>query len=253
MAGDLLSFASDVAGAFIRNVVAYIRYVPLNTKIVNTVVDLGTSLELLSDTNIINKQNNDILIYDSTSSRWINKPSGFTPSYWWTYSITSGIVNVQPSAPVNWNGVNLAYRVFDNVTATNMIIENKDISVFEVLDSGYVMNIKKSGYYWVNIKANNNSGQDSTFIIYWSTTSPTSGYSIFEVAPYTNVINSVLSHSTIWEITQPCYIMFALLSNQWTFYNIISFEKMISDEVVINNTTTNYLNPPLNQISKFYM
>jgi hypothetical protein len=37
--------------------------------------------------------------------------------------------------------------VFDNVTATNMIIENKDISVFGVLDSGYVMNIKKSGYY----------------------------------------------------------------------------------------------------------
>ena len=80
--GDLLSFASDVAGAFIRNVVAYIRYIPLNTKIVNTVVDTGTSLELLSDTKIINKQKNDILIYDSTSSRWINKPSGFTPSYW---------------------------------------------------------------------------------------------------------------------------------------------------------------------------
>lgn len=134
-----------------------------------------------------------------------------------------------------------------------MIIENKDSSVFEVLDSGYVMNIKKSGYYRVNIKANNNSAQDSTFIIYWSTTSPTSGYSIFEVAPYTNVVNTVLSHSTIWEITQPCYIMFALLSNQWPYYNIISFEKMISDEVIINNTTTNYTNPVLQQWSKFIM
>lgn len=134
-----------------------------------------------------------------------------------------------------------------------MIIENKDSSVFEVLDSGYVMNFKKSGYYWVNIKANNNSAQDSTFRIHWSTTSPTSGYSIFEVAPYTNVTNTILSHSTIWEITQPCYIMFALLSNQWPYYNIISFEKMISDEVIINSTTTNYINPPLNIISWFSM
>ena len=110
MAGDLLSFASDVAGAFIRNVIAYIRYVPLNTKIVNTVVDLGTSLGLLSDTNITNTQNNDILIYDSSSSKWINKPSGFTPSYWRTYTLNATASNVQPTpASANRNGVPFAY------------------------------------------------------------------------------------------------------------------------------------------------
>lgn len=97
------------------NICWFIREIQLNKKIVNTTVDLSTSIELLSDTNIINKQNNDILIYDSNSSKWINKPSGFTPSYWRTYSITSGVVNVQPSAPVNWNGVNLVYWVFDNI------------------------------------------------------------------------------------------------------------------------------------------
>ena len=40
---------------------------------VNSTVNTGTSLELLSDTNIINKQNNDILTYNSTSGLWENK------------------------------------------------------------------------------------------------------------------------------------------------------------------------------------
>ena len=39
----------------------YIWEIQLNKKIVNNTVNLGTSLELLSDTDIINKQNKDIL------------------------------------------------------------------------------------------------------------------------------------------------------------------------------------------------
>ena len=88
-ANDQLCFCSDVVGATIRNVVAYIKKVEYNKKIVNSVVNLGTSLELLSDTNIIGKQNNDTLVYNSATTKWENKPAGYTPSYWRTYSLNA--------------------------------------------------------------------------------------------------------------------------------------------------------------------
>lgn len=72
-AGMVCSFAIDVNGT-ITNLTAYVLYRPTNTKIINNVVDIGTSLELLSDTNIISKANNDLLTYNSTSQRWENKP-----------------------------------------------------------------------------------------------------------------------------------------------------------------------------------
>lgn len=72
VAGDLLNFCSDISSGTIRNVVAYVWFTPLNKKIVNTVVNTGTSLELLSDTDIINKQNGQILSYDSTQNKWVN-------------------------------------------------------------------------------------------------------------------------------------------------------------------------------------
>lgn len=124
-----------MAGATIRNVVAYIKKVEYNKKIVNSVVNLGTSLELLSDTSIgvVNpKQNNDTLVYNSATTKWENKPAGYTPSYWRTYTLNATASNVQPSpASANRNGVPFAYRVWDNGTGnTNMIIENKDATTF---------------------------------------------------------------------------------------------------------------------------
>jgi hypothetical protein len=78
-----------VAGATIRNVVAYIKKVEYNKKIVNSVVNLGTSLELLSDTNIGTKSHNDTLVYNSATTKWENKPAGYTPSYWRTYTLNA--------------------------------------------------------------------------------------------------------------------------------------------------------------------
>ena len=69
----MLNFCSDVAGGTIRNVVAFIKFQPLNTKIVNTVVNTGTSLELLSDTLITNpKTQGQVISWDGTQSKWIN-------------------------------------------------------------------------------------------------------------------------------------------------------------------------------------
>lgn len=59
-AGMIISFAIDVAGT-IDNCTAYILFRPQNKKIVNNIVDIGTSLALLSDTDIITPQNNQVL------------------------------------------------------------------------------------------------------------------------------------------------------------------------------------------------
>lgn len=131
------------------NVCFSIREIVLNKKIVNSVVNLGTSLELLSDTNIGTKSNNDTLVYNSATTKWENKPAGYTPSYWRTYTLNAAASGVQPSpASANRNGVPFAYRVWNNGTGnTNMIIENKDATTFEVFDFGFVFGIKKTGFY----------------------------------------------------------------------------------------------------------
>jgi hypothetical protein len=135
-----------------------------------------------------------------------------------------------------------------------MIIENKDATTFEVFDSGFVFGIKKTGFYWVCFKAVNNSGQNSTYTIYRSTTSPTSGYTTFDTTPYATTVNIPIVHYTIYELTTaPSYFMVGTASSQSPYYNIISFERIPTDQTTIVQTTNNYTNPPLNIISWFSM
>lgn len=110
-ANDILTVDNDEgATENAVNVCFSIREIVLNRKIVNSVVNLGTSLELLSDTSIGTKSNNDTLVYNSTSQKWENKPAGYTPSYWRTYTLNATASGVQPSpASANRNGVPFAY------------------------------------------------------------------------------------------------------------------------------------------------
>lgn len=68
----IISFAIDVSGT-IDNCTAYILFRPQSKKIVNNIVDIGTSLALLSDTDIINPQNGQVPQYNSISGKWENK------------------------------------------------------------------------------------------------------------------------------------------------------------------------------------
>ncbi len=65
--GDFIQFDND-AGITenYKNVSLSIRELQSNKKIVNQIIQNATLLEQLGDTNIINKQNNQILSYDST-------------------------------------------------------------------------------------------------------------------------------------------------------------------------------------------
>ena len=95
-----------------------------------------------------------------------------------------------------------------------MIVENKDASCFEVFDSGFVFGIKKTGFYRVSFKAVNNSGLNSTYTIYRSTTSATSGYTAFDTSAYTTAVSVPIVHYTIWEITTaPSYFMVGTASS----------------------------------------
>ena len=133
-----------------------------------------------------------------------------------------------------------------------MIVENKDASCFEVFDSGFVFGIKKTGFYRVSFKAVNSSGLNSTYTIYRSTTSATSGYTAFDTSAYTTAVIVPITHYTIWEITTaPSYFMVGTASSQSTYYNIISFERIPTDQTTIVQTTNNYTNPPLQQLSRF--
>lgn len=89
-ANDLMTVDNDKGAAENAvNLCWFLREIVLNKKIVNSVVNTGTSLELLSDTNIVAKQNNDILVYNSATSLWENRPSGYIPSYWRTYTLNA--------------------------------------------------------------------------------------------------------------------------------------------------------------------
>lgn len=89
-ANDLMTVNNDEGAAENAvNLCWFLREIILNKKVVNSIVNTGTSLELLSDTSIIAKQNNDILVYNSTSGFWENKQAGYTPSYWRTYTLNT--------------------------------------------------------------------------------------------------------------------------------------------------------------------
>lgn len=127
-----------------------------------------------------------------------------------------------------------------------MIIENRDSSVFEVVDSGFVMNIKKPGFYWIYMSATNNSNQASLYGIFWSTTSPTSGYSIINATQYVTVVQTMSAGYSIYEFTTPnTYLMVGTSSAQSPYMNMIVIERVNTDSTVINQVTNNYTNPPL--------
>ncbi len=150
VSGDILTVDNDQG--LLENAVNlawFIRLIYENKKILSTTVNIGTSLELLGDVDVSAKTNGALLSYNSSTQLWEPRPTGYTPSYWRTYTLNATAGGVQPSpASANRNGVTFAYRIFDSGTGnTNMIIENKDTSCFGVFDSGFVFGILKTGFY----------------------------------------------------------------------------------------------------------
>lgn len=80
-AGDFIEFDNDVGTTEnYQNINMSIREQQSNKKIVNQVVQNATLLEQLGDTNIINKQNGQLLSYDSTQGKWVNSNLGVSGS-----------------------------------------------------------------------------------------------------------------------------------------------------------------------------
>lgn len=136
-AGDLLNFCSDVAGGTIRNVIAYIRYIPINKKIVNTVVNTGTSLELLSDTQITNpKTQGQVISWDATASKWVNNGvsiSGSSAEYF-RINTTSGIGSFGPNTTTEF-GVANALNLFTAATSgINLIDTSRSTNIITIIN-----------------------------------------------------------------------------------------------------------------------
>lgn len=76
---SVIKFDNDVGVS--ENVVScslLIKEIVSNKKILNQNINIGTSLSLLSDTNIINPQNSQILSYDSSTNKWNNSNLGLS-------------------------------------------------------------------------------------------------------------------------------------------------------------------------------
>ena len=77
-ANDEVFFNTDKAGS-IYGVSLAIREIVYNKKVINNIVDTGTTFALLDDVNILLPQNNQIPQYNSTSGKWENKTlTGYT-------------------------------------------------------------------------------------------------------------------------------------------------------------------------------
>lgn len=90
-----------------------LRELLYNWKVINNIVDTGTQLTLLDDTNILLPQNNEVLQFNSISGKWENKSiTGYTyKSLYWLNSAANG----QVSASTTQNGMTNAINWLQNV------------------------------------------------------------------------------------------------------------------------------------------
>lgn len=80
----------------------------------------------------------------------------------------------------------------------------------------------------------------------------TSGYSVMGVTQWNTVSPTAASMNMLFELNANDYLM-AVAPAANPFYNHFYIERLPSGNIVVNDVTTNYTNPPLTQVSRFYM
>ena len=119
------------------------------------------------------------------------------------------------------------------------------------MDNGFTLYIKKSGWYKIDYCGVNNSATNQASRFYISNTL-TNGYTLLCASSFTNVVNTVSVLNQIFYFDSPKYLMINTNGNQ-TYSQQFCIEWLPTDSTVINQTTNNYINPPLNIVRWFHM
>ena len=96
---------------------------------------------------------------------------------------------------------------------SSVFITNSDPSVFEIVDSSYVLYIKQAGNYWLRFDGTCNSGAGALINLYRSNTAFNSGYALLSTLAYMNAFGVGRGSNMIFNVPSQSWLMLALNSS----------------------------------------